>query len=290
MKTINNLKELAVRACSGIYSDPEATAQRQIDSYTNDLNSLLSEIPVEYHTWVSEKYISLLSAWFGSQTSIYSSFISGRSNFPVQRMEKLNRWADNHYKRFSDWREDIVRRVKKWEKKKNYSLSSEVEQQQEKVAELKEWQETMKKVNKIVRSKKLTEEEVKDELANMGISEETAYGLLNPRYSYQSKGFQGFELTNNNNRLKNAESRLAELQRRLEAEGQENTSYDINGVTVEEDIAENRIKLFFPSKPSEQIRTKLKQNGYRWSPRNECWQAYMSAKRYVKDLLEGMDI
>lgn len=285
MKEIRDLKDLTISACSGIYSNPEATAERNINDYSNDLKNLLSQIPIEYHDWVTTKYVSLYRAWLGSQTPIYSSFISGASNFPIRRMEKLNRWADNHYKRFSEWRENIVNRVKRWEKKKNYSLSSEIEEQEEKLSELKEWQEAMKAINKVVRNKKLTKEEVLDELTNFGISKATAYKLLNPTYSYEKKGFQTWQLSNNNAKIKNTEARIAELQKRLDAEGKENESYTINGVTVEKDIAANRIKLFFPSKPDEKMRTALKSIGFRWSPNNECWQAYPSAEWKVKDLL-----
>lgn len=44
MKEIRDLKDLAVRACSGIYSNPEATAERNINDYSNDLKNLLSKI------------------------------------------------------------------------------------------------------------------------------------------------------------------------------------------------------------------------------------------------------
>lgn len=285
MKEIRDLKDLAISACRGIYSNPEATAERNINDYSNDLRNLLAEIPIEYHSWVTTKYVSLYRAWLGSQTSIYSSFISGASNYPVARMNKLNGWADNHYKKFTDWREDIVNRVKRWEKKKNYSLSSEIEEQEEKLSELKEWQDTMKAINKVVRNKKLTEEDVSDELANFGISKAVSHKLLNPTYSYEKKGFQTWQLSNNNAKIKNTEARIKELQKRLDAEGKENESYTINKVKVEKDIAENRIKLFFPSKPDKQFREKLVKSGFRWSPNNGCWQAYPSTEWKVKDLL-----
>ena len=288
MRTVNELYNAAYQAYSGNSTNPKLMAENFVRDYGNKLNDILEQIPSEYHVWVSDKYVSLLGNWMHSMASIYSPFISGRTNYPANRMQKLNGYADNHETRFKEWSNDIVRRVKKWEKKKNYSLSSEIEEKYEKLAEHKDWQEKMKAINKIVRSKKLSEIEINEELTVLyGLSEQTIHKLLNPRYSYEKKGFQGWQLSNNNATIRNTEARIKELERRLEAEGQENEEYTLNGVTVEKDIAENRIRLYFPSKPNEEMRNKLKSNGFRWSPNNVCWQAYMSAEWKVEGLLQG---
>lgn len=49
-------------------------------------------------------------------------------------------------------------------------------------------------------------------------------------------------------------------------------SYVYEGVEVVENVEENRLQLFFDGKPELEVRTKLKQNGFRWSPYNGCWQ------------------
>lgn len=50
----------------------------------------------------------------------------------------------------------------------------------------------------------------------------------------------------------------------------------INGVILKVDKEANRIKLFFDGKPDQEIRTKLKSKGFRWSPFNGCWQCYIN--------------
>jgi len=43
-------------------------------------------------------------------------------------------------------------------------------------------------------------------------------------------------------------------------------------VRVEE--ADNRVRIFFPGKPSDDVRSTLKRAGFRWSPTVGAWQAY----------------
>jgi len=50
-----------------------------------------------------------------------------------------------------------------------------------------------------------------------------------------------------------------------------------NGITVLINQELNRVQIFFPAIPSQEIRAELKQNGFRWSPRNKVWQRMISS-------------
>jgi ribosomal protein S11 len=57
------------------------------------------------------------------------------------------------------------------------------------------------------------------------------------------------------------------------------------GFTAFIDNASNRIAIKHEEKPSIEERTKLKQNGFRWSPKNAQWQAFINdkSKRFIEN-------
>jgi|GEM_PF-891864 len=49
-------------------------------------------------------------------------------------------------------------------------------------------------------------------------------------------------------------------------------SANANTLKIVNNTALKRVQLFFPDKPSDDVRSDLKAHGWRWSPRNFCWQ------------------
>jgi hypothetical protein len=63
----------------------------------------------------------------------------------------------------------------------------------------------------------------------------------------------------------------------LESQRQdETTEIEVNGIRIVENVDENRCQMYFPGKPVDAVRTKLKSYGFRWSPYNGCWQRQRS--------------
>ena len=55
-----------------------------------------------------------------------------------------------------------------------------------------------------------------------------------------------------------------------------------DGVTVVENVDDNRLQLFFPGKPTAEKRAALKRCGFRWAPSVGAWQRQLNnAARYA---------
>lgn len=163
----------------------------------------------------------------------------------------------------------------------NNSISSDdpeaIGKLKKKLAELEKSQTIMRNANVICRSKKLSDEQKYEQLEKLGISNKYACELLNPSQSYYKKGFQSYSLTNNNANIKRVKRRIEKLELESSLENKEEVFKDIK---IVDDVQDNRLRLYFDGKPEEEVRKQLKYNGFRWSPKFGCWQAYRSASFY----------
>lgn len=162
----------------------------------------------------------------------------------------------------------------------NTAISSDdpeaVTRLREKLADLEKLQETMKAANKIVKRKGGDAQEKIFELEALGIKEP---GRLFIADFAGRIGFPDYEITNNGAEIRRCKKRIEEL---LEADKREDKEYMIGEIRVFENTVDNRVQIFFPIKPSEQIRTLLKGRGFRWSNFNGAWQRQLNnAGRYA---------
>lgn len=153
-----------------------------------------------------------------------------------------------------------------------------IERLEEKIADLTKRQEAMKAANKIIRNKKLLRSVKIDQLVILGFSRQKSEWAVDNGFQ-----FPGYQLTNNNAKINAAKKQLERARKMSEKEDRE---YQAGDLTIEECYSENRLRVYFPGKPDDETRANLKKNGFRWSPSNECWQAYINpwALRYVKEL------
>lgn len=146
----------------------------------------------------------------------------------------------------------------------------------EKIAELTTVQERMKLDNKIMRSKTMSESEKLEALTQNGHTPAFAQKMITENMSWPA-----YSLTNNNAKINAAKKQLAKAEALAAKEDRE---YAIGDITIEECYSENRVRVYFPGKPDDEMRTKLKRGGFRWAPSMGCWQAYIN--RWTLDLIK----
>jgi len=153
----------------------------------------------------------------------------------------------------------------------------------EKIEKAEKAQAFMKDCNKIIRDKRAgsTEEKAREakilRLRAEGIGEATAKTMLEPD-CHGVAGFAAYQLQNNNANIRRMKQRVEILRQRPT----ETTETERSGVKIVENAEENRIQLVFDGKPSAEIRSILKSEGFRWSPFNTAWQRFLNGNgRYA---------
>lgn len=215
--------------------------------------------------------------YFSTHSHCISTFITGASNFPVSRAQRANNAADNALKAIIELDKNARASVKRrFYKDPNAPIRSDdpdaLEKLQKRLAARMRYQERMKQANKAIRSAKGDNAVAREKLRELGYSEATAEELLTPDFAKRT-GFPDFRLTNNNKEIHRLKARILAIQK-LQTRPEE-SGENADGVRYEVDTAANRVKLFFPDKPSEEVRAKLKRNGFRWAPSNGAWQAFI---------------
>ena len=278
---LHKYEQIAIRAHNGVSFSPERRGRSYIKDYSEELAADLvkvAELGGDVQRY-QDKYEQLFSSWMHSKGNCISSMITGGSRFPVARANKANDRERKHGETFFDWRKKALTAMEKAQRKAEQADVDPIAAEQLLVAQRSADLEKMKAANKILRSKKLSEQDKIDQmLIHFGWKEATTKKMLVG--DFHGVGYAAYQLTNCRNRLKHSELRLAELQRRATTEAKEVERED--GITVVENAAENRLQVFFPGKPEAEVRTKLKQNGFRWSPTNGCWQSYLNSNAKSK--------
>lgn len=273
MVTLQHLYQLAYNGFRNTSFSPDRRAQQTVNDYERELNEDLKKIPEDRHSWYIEKYTQHLSAWLGSRTRLASSAITGPANFPVARMQKYNNWEQNKYQFFRTWRERVHAAIARRDRKEKREEVGELNVLRKRLGEQEKHHAAMKAVNAIIRSKKPEAEQL-EEIMKHGITRTQALELMTGDY-LKRKGFPDYALQNSNARMKHTKERIARLEK-LEQIG--TIEKEVKGVKVVLNGEQNRLQLFFPDKPNDSVRTRLKKSGFRWSPSNACWQAFISTR------------
>lgn len=266
-----------------LYADGYASTMAEMDERfskyetTDNHDALVASLE-----WFRKKYLEMMWTYLNAHSNCLSSGITGPSNFPTARNEKRNRWAGNHLNAWVEWKDSARKKLERMYnpvKIANAPISSDDDDAptllRRKIDDLTKLQEWMKDVNKICQNKKLTDEQkTKKLIAECRADTEKAYRLLHPQARGYSPGFQSYELTNNGAKIRDAKKRLALMEKRR---AEETTEEQYGNTRLVDNVEANRVQLFFPDRPSLEVKDFLKKRGWRFakSARN-AWQQYRS--------------
>jgi len=239
---------------------------------------------------LADRYARKLADNFNADSRINlmcpSVMIAGPANFPVKKKEKQNRAAERNHQEYQNIQKYLekIRKILYGSDIIKSDDKDAVEKLQEKLDSLQKKQEQMKTVNAYYRKHKTLDG--CPELSPEDI--ERLKQAMKADWHYQDKPYLSFELSNNN---QNIHATKARLERLKAAKEKETTDYDTEHFKVVENTEMMRLHLFFHGKPHVEIREAVKHNGFRWSPKNNCWQRQLTnnAKYSLKCLIKQLD-
>jgi len=236
-----------------------------------------------------EGYIKRELAVLSAKSRTMSSMVVGPANFPVARNKKrLNAEQARTEELLEFIKKAKTRARKRINKQEIEDRGGEYEVAKQELAKEEKNLQLMKDVNKLLRKKGISKERKIQEIIKMsGWKESTVEKLFEPDYSGR-QGFPSFELTNKNARIKRLKEKIGSMEKADTLSGEE-VIVERNGIKVVNNFDEQRVQMLFDEKPSDELRSKLKSSGWRWSPRNGAWQrqntsnAINNAKQFVRE-------
>lgn len=285
---VNIPRELAQRAYAGTSFDPVGRGARAVAGYSSELQSDIERMiqqatiggtldlvrgeAARYAAGFNSRVLALMN----SESRCVSSFIAGPSNFPARRMNKRNEIVHRRMEDLSEFRHRAMKAVLRTLRPDLRPIMSgdadAIERLELEIAKAERNQARMKAANAAIRKHaKAGADHQVAALMEQGFSETQARELLVPDFC-RRVGFPDYSLTNNNANIRRMKQRLEQLQ---VAKAAPVTAVDgAGGVRLEDDPPANRVRLYFPGKPSKDVRENLVRNGFRWSPSISAWQAY----------------
>jgi hypothetical protein len=187
-------------------------------------------------------YASKMNDQLASQGRCMSTMIAGPSNFNTQRAQKANRAYENKFDATNAYLDRAISSIRRrLNKMQVEAAGGEAEVMKEKLRRAEETQERMKDTNKILRSKKLSDEEKAQQVRDKyGYPEKFVYDLMHPDWG--KPGYESYQLTNNNTNIRRMRERVGEMQKK---EDTPTTEIKFSGGKIIDNCEDDRIQIDF---------------------------------------------
>lgn len=231
----------------------------------------LAEKAEEMADRYNRKLAEYFNAYYRNEANCPSVMVSGSSKFPVRKKEMQNRRRESLNKEW-EYLSGYAKKIENLLTNEQPILSDDenaAELLQDKIERLEAEQAMMKSVNAYYRKNKTLD----------GCPDLTAGQIkmlkreMDSRFHYEDKPFMSYQLSNNNAVIKSTKKRLEEL---LKVKENGTCERENSFFKIVENTELMRLQLVFENKPEAEVRDILKSNGFRWSPKNACWQRQLT--------------
>jgi len=289
---------VAASAHNGTSFSPEERGRQEQQAYYEDIKGVYELFAdritpdqeaffLEEMTRYRKANLSRRLDYLYSRSRVMSAMITGPANFPTRSNQKRSRAYENKVSAFGEWRKKAIYRIgKALGLMGSTAISSDdkdaIEQLQTRIAVLEARQARMKKINIIWRKGGHKPESLRE--AGLADSEQEEI-MRHFKYGMADKPYPSWSLTNNSANIRRLKERLEALKNKR---NDKTTQTEVNGVRIVDNVEDNRLQVFFPGKPSQDIRSELKHSGFKWAPSVGAWQrmrgygATQRAKEIVK--------
>ena len=267
--------------------DPENSATYSIKEFKNLYAYALDRLPEDRKQDFTTKFVNYVYEIARLNAAAPSAAVTGRGGISAKQAAKYNAANDRYMEKrahFTDWIKNYIDKANRIEQRQTFVAMS---QDQKEDARFEEIKKNVDYFAALLRNR----------------AQVPSYSITNARQNLQSKieneAYKGnVELverlleymrplnvyTNRSSvwtladvARKKREKYQAAEQKFEEQNNDENADYQVYF-----DTNEDRVKIYFNSIPSEQIRSWLKSHNFKWSPRNKAWQRQITTdSRYV---------
>ena len=231
-------------------------------------------------------------AWLSAMGRTASSFVTGPSKFPVERNRKA---LDVEHKRSVELLEFINKAENGLVKRLHAALP---ETKKDEIVDLGIKKDIYKSCARILAIKNggawgdiaLFRKNLQSRLETLRRNDpKTFNNAIDYLHQFEAEAGQIVFAKNNPIRQKVSAQKVV-----VEVEKQTGSTiiYDKNGLKVEDNKGDERVRMFFDGKPSRVFIDALKRAAFKWSPSNSAWQrkntyaAILAAKNFINDYVE----
>lgn len=283
-ENFEDMWNLAVRAFDGTSHSPEERARYYIHSYEDTLQNDLKQIPVEEQ----ERYIAKFREWvrtlFERHSRILSPMITGPARFPTAKNNKANNAYDNAVNEFETWRKRAMKSISRRIEESKPEEQKQSEEWLRLRMEIVSVASTLKDIDTGVNRYSIRSLFVSslygklERIANNGkadlIQKATEYikelneTLPKPIFTARHKFWKLSEVVQ------------ASIKKEIEIRGKNDAEMAFDGGKVVKNYSEDRLQILYDEKPDQETISKLKHNGFRWSPRFKAWQRQLTSNSF----------